>query len=154
MYKTELCLSQQLESSESAYVIIEELHQLEPKNMCQISAIWVILFMTSLCPNLTLGFLDISSDIQLAREYYGDMLNPTLKNINNQSCDNLTKQRDADGFPLEAYSACLNIESKFFYTTIPLGVCFIINLVEFLVLESKYESTGLRKRILVSCAQL
>ena len=57
---------------------------------------------------------------------------------------------DGDGFPLEAYSACLNIESKFFYTTIPLGVCFIINLVEFLVLESKYESTGLRKRIMVS----
>ena len=151
MYKTELCLSQQMESSESAYVIIEELHQLEPKNKCQIFVIWLILFMTSLFPNLSLGLMDIWADAQLSREYYRQMQNTTYNDELNKNCTNLTV--DPANYTLEAYSTCLNTQSKFFYTTIPLAVCFIFNLIEFLVLESEYESTGLRKKILVSCTQ-
>ena len=73
MNKTELCLSQQLESSDSAYEILEELRQLEPKNKCQIFSVWLILFLTSLTPNLGLGFSDIFSDAYLSKEYYDEM---------------------------------------------------------------------------------
>ena len=52
MIKTELCLSEQLETSASASEIITELHQLEPKSYCQIFLIWTVLFLTSLTPNI------------------------------------------------------------------------------------------------------
>ena len=52
LIKTEICLSQQLETSASASEIIQELHQLEPKNWCAIALVWATLFLTSLTPNI------------------------------------------------------------------------------------------------------
>jgi len=62
MRRTELCLSEQLETSASASEIIVELHQLEPKSFCQIFFIWAVLFFTSLMPNVSLATFDIASD--------------------------------------------------------------------------------------------
>ena len=74
---TELCLSEQLESSSSAKEIIKELHQLEPKSCCQIFLIWAALFFTSLTPNIGLAAFDIASDAYLTVEYHTDMTNIT-----------------------------------------------------------------------------
>ena len=81
--KTELCLSEQLETSASACEIIQELHQLEPRNYCQKILIWASLFMFSLCPNIGLAVFDIASDSYLVVEYHGDMTNI---NITNSKC--------------------------------------------------------------------
>jgi len=73
--RTELCLSEQLETSASASEIIQELHQLEPKSWCQIFSIWLALFVTSLTPNIGLAFGDIFSDAYLVIEYHANMMN-------------------------------------------------------------------------------
>ena len=76
--KTELCLSEQLETSASACEIIQELHQLEPRNYCQKILIWASLFMFSLCPNIGLAVFDIASDSYLVVEYHGNMTNTNV----------------------------------------------------------------------------
>jgi hypothetical protein len=75
--KTELCLSEQLETSASASEIIQELHQLEPRNCCQIFLVWATLFCSSLMPNLGLAVGDIFSDAYLVVEYHYNMQNAT-----------------------------------------------------------------------------
>ena len=149
MKQTELCLSRQLESSDSAYQILEALHDMEPKTCCQIFWIWFLLFLTSLAPNLTLGTMDISADAILSKEYYDEWMNATFDSNQNQTCN-----ASAVNYELEAFAACLNSESKFKYTIAFLLLSVVFYLIEFLVLDSEYEPTGLRKKISVSTSKL
>ena len=152
MEKTELCLSQQLESAICAEKILEQLHQLESKSNCELTTIWVMLFLSSLVPNLTLGLQDIFTDAYLSKQYYDEWHNGTEID-QNETCHELkfgngTKEIQ---FPeLKAFAVCLNSESKFFYTITFLLLVNVFYLFEFLLLESKYEPTGLRKKIVVS----
>ena len=90
MRQTELCLSRQLESSESAYKILKYLKEFEPKTPCQLFWIWFILFLTSLAPNLTLGILDISADATLSKMYYDEWMNETFVYNQIQECENIS----------------------------------------------------------------
>jgi hypothetical protein len=156
MKQTELCLSRQLDSSDSAYQILEALHDMEPKTCCQILWIWFLLFLTSLAPNLTLGTMDISADAILSKQYYNEWMNATFVSNQNQTCYNLTHNSSNGQHPvkLEAFAVCLNSESKFKYTIAFLLLSVVFYLIEFLVLDSKYEPTGLRKKISVSTSKL
>ena len=51
---------------------------------------------------------------------------------------------------LEAFAICLDSQTKFNYTIGFLLLSLVFYLTEFLVLDSKYEPTGLRKKISVS----
>lgn len=145
--RTELCLSEQLETSASAYEIIQELHQLEPKNCCQIFVIWATLFLTSLTPNIGLALADIISDAYLTVEYHGNMMNQTFNIHHKEKCNEYRIQKPV---PLKAFAACLDSRSQFFYTIAFLLLPLIFYLTEFLTLRTDYEPTGLRRRILVS----
>jgi hypothetical protein len=149
MKQTELCLSRQLDSSDSAYQILEALHDMEPKTCCQIFWIWLLLFLTSLAPNLTLGTMDISADAILSQQYYNEWMNATFVSNQTQKCYNLTHNSSNGQHRLEAFAVCLNSESKFLYTIAFLLLSLVFYLTEFLTLESKYEPTGLRKKISV-----
>ena len=150
MRQTELCLSRQLESSESAYKILKYLKEFEPKTPCQLFWIWFILFLTSLAPNLTLGLLDISADAVLSKNYYDEWMNETLVNNQIQECGNISNATANGKYPLNAFKNCLHSKSKFFYTIAFLLLSLVFYLTEFLTLESKNEPTGLRQKISVS----
>ena len=162
MKQTELCLSRQLESSDSAYQILEALHDMEPKTCCQIFWIWFLLLLTSLAPNLTLGTMDISADAILSKQYYNEWMNATFVSDQNQTCHDFLSSATATAlasgsavnYKLEAFAVCLNSESKFKYTIAFLLLSVVFYLIEFLVLDSKYEPTGLRKKISVSTSKL
>lgn len=145
--KTELCLSEQLETSASAYEIIQELHQLEPKNFCQIFLIWLSLFLTSLTPNIGLAMSDIFSDAYLTVEYHGNWMNQSFNTHHEQMCLDL---KNSTPIKLKAFAACLSSESQFFYTIAFLLLPLVFYLTEFLTLRPEYEPTGLRQRIIVS----
>ena len=145
--KTELCLSEQLETSASASEIIQELHQLEPKNFCYILLIWASIFLTSLTPNIGLAFSDIFSDSYLTQEYYSNMNNESFVLNRSIQCVDFKTQ---DPIPLEAFGACLDSKSKFYYTIAFLLLPLIFYLTEFLTLRDEYEPTGLRQSIRVS----
>ena len=144
MIKTELCLSEQLETSASASEIIQELHQLEPKSWCQIFLIWATLFLTSLTPNIVLAFSDIFSDSYLVVEYYNNMMNATYVEKRALECEKLRSQSPK---PLTAYAACLGSNSQFYYTITFLLIPLIFYLTEFLSLKPEYEPTGLRSKV-------
>ena len=151
MNRTELCLSEQLETSASAKEIIQELHLLEPKSCCQIFLIWAVLFMTSLAPNVSLAGLDIISDSYLTVEYYQEMINDTYVNKHNLTCYELQMNVNETNPPkLEAFASCLNSEAKFNYTIAFLLLPLVFYLTEFILLRPEYEPTGLRQRIIVS----
>ena len=150
MKQTELCLSRQLESSDSAYQILEALHDMEPKSCCQLFWIWFVLFLTSLAPNLTLGTMDISADAVLSKTYYDEWMNENITNNENKTCEIPTSNGT---YELKAFAECLNSKSKFLYTIAFLLLSLVFYLIEFLVLDSKYEPTGLRKKISVSTLQ-
>ena len=145
--RTELCLSGQLETSASAKEIIQELHQLEPLNCCQIFKIWAVLFLTSLTPNIGLAFFDIYSDSYLSIEYFNDMTNSTKVTEQRRLCDEHQNDKNP---PLKAYADCLNAQAKFTYTIFFLLLPLVFYLSEFLTLRTEYEATGLRKKIGVS----
>ena len=147
MKQTELCLSRQLESSDSAYQILEALHDMEPKTCCQLFWIWFVLFLTSLTPNLTLGTMDISADVVLSKTYYDEWMNESIGTNENITCTSHDSNRT---YELKEFAECLNSKSKFFYTILFLLLSLVFYLTEFLTLESKYEPTGLRKKISVS----
>ena len=68
-------------------------------------------------------------------------------------CDDYKSNHTINGnvtWPLKAYAACLNDESKFFYTIAFLLLPLVFYLTEFLTLRDEYEPTGLRQRIVVS----
>ncbi|CAM6053917.1 unnamed protein product [Sphagnum tenellum] len=144
MIKTELCLSEQLETSASASEIIQELHQLEPKNWCQIFVIWATLFLTSLTPNIALAFGDIFSDAYLVVEYHSNMQNVSYMQTHEEICRNL---KNESPIPLEAYASCLDSRSQFYYTITFLLIPLIFYLTEFLTLRPEYEPTGLRRKL-------
>ena len=107
-----------------------------------------MLFLTSLAPNLTLGTMDISADAVLSKTYYDEWMN---ENDNeNKTCEIPTSNGT---YPLKAFAECLNSKSKFLYTIAFLLLSLVFYLIEFLVLDSKYEPTGLRKKISVSTLQ-
>ena len=100
-------------------------------------------------PNLTLGIMDISADSYLSKQYYDEWTNETMTGEQHQKCYEL-KNRIQDGtYTLEAFSTCLNSQSKFFYTIGFLLLSVVFYLTEFLVLGEEYEPTGLRKKISV-----
>ena len=70
--QAEICLSGQLETSNSSFEIIKGLHQLQQLSWCQKFNIWVILFLTWLVPNYGLTVFDWSSDGYLAYEYWNE----------------------------------------------------------------------------------
>ena len=110
MNRTELCLSEQLETSASAKEIIQELHLLEPKSCCQIFLIWAVLFMTSLFPNVGLAVFDIFSDSYLTVEYHEEMLNDTYEHKHNMTCYKLQMNVTKDNPPkLEALRAKMSV---------------------------------------------
>ena len=156
MKRTEFCLSKQLESSDSGFHILQELYNMEPKSICEISWIWFVLFLTSLLPNLGLGIMDIVSDAYLCTQYYNEWKNESYTNATAKNCiefkENATKGEDASAvhYKLEAFAVCLDSESKFYYTIGFLLLSLVFYLTEFLVLDSKYEPTGLRNNISVS----
>ena len=76
---TELCISQQVESSVGTEKVLEQLRQMEPKSRCELFKIWLLLFLFSLMPNLTLGFMDISSDTVLSKQYYDEWQSETYR---------------------------------------------------------------------------
>ena len=49
--------------------------------------------------------------------------------------------------PLQAYSACLDSQSEFYYTIAFLLLPLIFYLTEFLTLRPEYEPTGLRRKL-------
>lgn len=151
MIKTELCLSEQLETSESASEIIQELHQLEPKSLCQILVIWATLFLTSLTPNLGLAMSDIFSDAYLVVEYHSNMQNDSYVDTQANECHVLQAQSP---IPLQAYASCLDSRSQFYYTLTFLLIPLIFYLTEFVTLRPEYEPTGLRRRIVKLCRDL
>ena len=72
-------------------------------------------------------------------------------------CDDYRNNFTTDGnvtWPLKAYAACLNDESKFFYTIAFLLLPLVFYLTEFLTLRDEYEPTGFRQRIVVSKSSL
>ena len=71
----------------------QELHQLEPKNWCQLFSVWATLFFTSLTPNIALAFGDIFSDAYLVIEYHGDMTNATHVQMQREECARLEEER-------------------------------------------------------------
>ena len=155
MKRTEFCLSKQLESSDSGFHILQELYNMEPKSICEISWIWFLLFLTSLLPNLGLGIMDIVSDAYLSTQYYNEWKNVTYTNNAFKQCENLTNARKGEDvsatyYKLEAFAVCLGSESKFYYTIGFLLLSLVFYLTEFLVLDFKYEPTGLRKKLSVS----
>ena len=115
MKQTELCLSRQLESSDSAYQILEALHDLEPKTCCQLFWIWFLLFLTSLAPNLTLGTMDISADAILSQQYYYEWMNKSFVINQTQKCQAFKTSKSNGSYPLEAFAVCLNSESHSLY---------------------------------------
>ena len=70
--QAEICLSGQLETSNSSFEIIKGLHQLKQLSWCQKFNIWVILFVTWLVPSYGLTAFDWSSDGYLAYEYWNE----------------------------------------------------------------------------------
>jgi hypothetical protein len=155
MKRTEFCLSKQLESSDSGFHILQELYTMEPKGPCEISWIWFVLFLTSLLPNLGLGIQDIFSDAYLSTQYYNEWKNVTYTNEAEKKCNATifaTKGEDVSAvyYKLETFGDCLDSKSKFYYTIGFLLLSLVFYLTEFLVLDSKYEPTGLRKKISVS----
>lgn len=127
---------------------------MEPKTCCQIFWIWFVLFLTSLAPNLTLGGMDISADAILSQQYYNEWMDVTNVTNQAQNCTDYLNSATDGYYPLEAFAACLNSESKFFYTIVFLLLSLVFYLTEFLTLESEYEPTGLRKKISVSNTNL
>ena len=152
MKRTEFCLSKQLESSDSGFHILQELYNMEPKSICEISWIWFLLFLTSLLPNLGLGIMDIVSDAYLSTQYYNEWKNETYMIAAAKKCRELTKGENVSAvyYKLEAFAVCLDSESKFYYTIGFLLLSLVFYLTEFLVLDSKYEPTGVRIKIVVS----
>ena len=152
MKRTEFCLSKQLESSDSGFHILQELYNMEPKSICEISWIWFLLFLTSLLPNLGLGIMDIVSDAYLSTQYYNEWKNETYTSAAAEKCRELRKGENVSAvyYKLEAFAVCLDSESKFYYTIGFLLLSLVFYLTEFLVLDSKYEPTGVRIKILVS----
>ena len=75
MNMTELCISQQLESSIGTEIVLQQLYQMKPKSCCELSRIWLVLFLSSLVPNLTLGLMDIFADSWLSKQYYDEWNN-------------------------------------------------------------------------------
>ena len=75
------------------------------------------------------------------------MLNDTFNIKHNETCYELTEQHPPE---LQAFSSCLNSESKFNYTIAFLLLTVIFYLLEFLTLRPEYEPTGIRQRIIVS----
>ena len=152
MKRTEFCLSKQLESSDSGFHILQELYNMEPKSICEISWIWFLLFLTSLLPNLGLGIMDIVSDAYLSIQYYNEWKNETYTTAAAEKCIELRKGENVSAvyYKLEAFAVCLDSESKFYYTIGFLLLSLVFYLTEFLVLDSKYEPTGVRIKILVS----
>ena len=152
MMRTEFCLSKQLESSDSGFHILQELYNMEPKSICEISWIWFLLFLTSLLPNLGLGIMDIVSDAYLSTQYYNEWKNETYTIAAAEKCRELRKGENVSAvyYKLEAFAVCLDSESKFYYTIGFLLLSLVFYLTEFLVLDSKYEPTGVRIKILVS----
>ena len=146
MIKTELCLSEQLETSASASEIIQELHQLEPKNWCQIFLIWATLFLTSLTPNIALAFGDIFSDAFLVVQYHQNMENESHVQMQADECRHLKNETPV---PLQAYASCLDSNSQFYYTITFLLIPLIFYLIEFITLRPEYEPTGLRSKLQV-----
>ena len=151
MKRTEFCLSKQLESSDSGFHILQELYTMEPKSICEISWIWFLLFLTSLVPNLVLGIQDILSDAYLSKEYYNDWKNETHTNDAEVKCNAfLSNATSSNRTELGAFAVCLDSQSKFYYTIGFLLLSLVFYLTEFLVLDLKYEPTGLRNKISVS----
>jgi hypothetical protein len=154
MKRTEFCLSKQLESSDSGFHILQELYTMEPKSICEISWIWFLLFLTSLLPNLALGIQDILSDAYLSTEYYNDWKNETHTNKTAEDCNaylsNIISSNGTNRTELKAFAVCLDSQTKFYYTIGFLLLSLVFYLTEFLVLDLKYEPTGLRKKISVS----
>ena len=151
MKRTEFCLSKQLESSDSGFHILQELYNMEPKSICEIVWIWFLLFLTSLVPNLALGIQDIFSDAYLSTEYYNNWKNETHTNETEVKCNEfLSNATSSNRTELGAFAACLDSQSKFYYTIGFLLLSLVFYLTEFLVLDLKYEPTGLRNKISVS----
>ena len=67
----------------------------------------------------------------------------------NKTCSELTNNGTKENLGLEAFSACLSSEARFYYTIGFLLLSIVFYLIEFLVLESDYEPTGLRSKITV-----
>ena len=151
MIRTEICLSEQLETSASAAEIIQELHQLEPKSWCKILVIWITLFLTSLTPNIGLALSDIFSDAYLTVEYYTNMQNASYTQKHYDQC---MKLKNETPLQLEAFASCLNSTSKFGYTITFLLIPLIFYLTEFLTLRSEYEPTGFRNNIAQTVKEL
>ena len=148
--RTEFCLSKQLESSDSGFHILQELYSMEPKGYCEISWIWFLLFLTSLLPNLALSIQDILSDAYLSVEYYNEWMNETFVSSQKQKCLNSSNEPLSDYTTLDAFAVCLDSQTKFNYTIGFLLLSLVFYLTEFLVLDFKYEPTGLRKALSVS----
>ena len=110
-----------------------------------------MLFLTSLVPNLALGIQDIFSDAYLSTEYYNNWKNETHTNETEVKCNEfLSNATSSNRTELGAFAACLDSQSKFYYTIGFLLLSLVFYLTEFLVLDLKYEPTGLRNKISVS----
>ena len=88
LIQAEICLSGQMETSNSAFEIIKGLHQLQPMTWCQQFQIWLTLFLTWLIPNYFLTAFDWYSDGYLAHQYWNEWNNETVGNI--YKCKNAT----------------------------------------------------------------
>ena len=70
--EAEICLSGQMETSNSSFEIIKGLHQLQPLTWCQKFNIWFILFLTWLVPSYGLSAGDWIADGYLVFRYWNE----------------------------------------------------------------------------------
>ena len=85
--QAEICLSSQLETSNSSFEIIKGLHQLQSLTWCQKFNIWLILFLTWLIPNYGLTGFDWFSDGFLVSEYWNEWSNETANGTFIATCN-------------------------------------------------------------------
>ena len=151
MIRTELCLSDQLETSASASEIIQELHQLEPKSCCQIALIWATLFLTSLTPNIGLAVSDIFSDAYLTVEYHSQMMNTSYVELH---ASEWHAAKEYDSYPPPSLCSLLRLqESVLLHHYLPSHSPSFLP-VRVSHAHSNYEPTGLRHRLQQTWAEL
>ncbi|XP_023331306.1 uncharacterized protein LOC111703561 isoform X3 [Eurytemora carolleeae] len=158
--KTEQCLSRQLESSLSAFHIINELNDLENSNsFSKKFKIWATLFCTWLTPTIGLTFGDIFFDSLLTVEYYHQYNNDSYVQMSYEKCEECKKDFNSTNFntsqdTIHCFESCFSSEARLGYTLTFLLLPILFYLTEFLTLTEKYEVTTLRRKLVSSLKEI
>ena len=114
--------------------------------------LWLIIFITWLCPTIGLTFFDIFFDSLLAIEYYAQWSNDSYVNKSMERCEECQTVFTSPDFnttrsAIHCFEFCFSSEARLTYTLIFLLLPIVFYLTEFLTLTDRYEVTTLRRRL-------